>query len=170
MTYLTKILVCAGAAAVLTGCAHTVGPNFQAPAAPATPGYAMAGDRPPAGAAAGERIAGDWWTLFHSADLDATMRQAIVGNQTLEAARATLAQAQHAVDAQDPKLRIDANANVTHERINFASFGLTEFPGATGPIENPTVTLFSFGANARYDFDLFGQHRRETEALVAREQ
>jgi NodT family efflux transporter outer membrane factor (OMF) lipoprotein len=160
------LLALLGSAAMVSACA-TVGPNFERPAAPAAKGYQMAGDTAPVEAAVGDKIAADWWTLFRSPELDATVRQATAGNRTLAAAQATLDQARHAVAAQDPKLVVDANASVNHERINFAAFGFSSFPGSTAPIENPTVTLYSFGANARYDFDLFGQHKRETEALLA---
>jgi NodT family efflux transporter outer membrane factor (OMF) lipoprotein len=161
------ILAALGSTAILSACT-TVGPNFERPAAPAARGFQMAGDTRPVEAAVGEKIAADWWTLFHSRELDETVRRAVAGNRSLAAAQATLDQARHAVAAQDPKLVVDANASVNHERINFAAFGFSSFPGSTAPVENPTVTLYSFGANARYDFDLFGQRRRETEALLAR--
>jgi NodT family efflux transporter outer membrane factor (OMF) lipoprotein len=163
----TLLAALVASTAMLAACA-TVGPDFERPVSPSgASGYAMAGDRAPLEAAAGEAAAKDWWALFRSEELDRTMRQAVAGNRSLAAARATLDQARHAIAAQDPKLVVDANAAVNHERINFAAFGFSSFPGQVGALENPTVTLYSFGANARYDFDLFGQRRRETEALVA---
>jgi len=168
MTLPRSLLLAGTASAVLLGACSTVGPDFAPPRPPAASGYAMAGDTAPAAAAVGEAVAGDWWSLYRSPKLDRMVRQAIAGNASLEAARATLAQARHAIEAQDPKLRIDANASVTHERINFAAFGLTEFPGSGEAVENPEVTLYSFGLNGGYDLDLFGRHRREAEALVAK--
>ncbi|HEX8232839.1 MAG TPA: efflux transporter outer membrane subunit [Caulobacteraceae bacterium] len=152
--------------AALAAC-QTVGPDFQRPAAPPQTGYAMTGDRSPEAAAYGEQVARDWWSLYRSPDLDRVVREAVAGNRNLAVARATLAQARDAIAAQDPRLRIDANASVTEERINFAAFGFSGFPGSTEPLKNPTVTLYSFGASGRYDFDLFGQRRREKERLYA---
>lgn len=163
-----RLLACAGSAALLAAC-QTAGPNFKSPAAPGATdaGYAMAGDTLPVSAAVGEQVAADWWSLYRSPELDATVRQAIAGNRTLQSARASLTEARDAIATQDPRLRIDANASVTEQRINFASFGFSGFPGLDTPLKNPTVTLFSFGGSGRYDFDLWGRHRRETESLLA---
>ena len=164
-----RLCLGAGAAALLAACT-TVGPDFKPAAAPATPGYAMAGDAPAPQAALGDRLAADWWSLYRSPEIDAVVRQAVAGNHTLESARASLAQAQHAVLAQDSSLTLDANASVQEQRVNLAAFGFSNLPGPNGPISlsNPTFTIYSFGLNGRYDFDLFGQRRREREALLAR--
>jgi hypothetical protein len=57
----TPLLAAAAASALLASCA-AVGPNFAPPAAPATPGYAMAGDPASAIPALGQNAesAGDW--------------------------------------------------------------------------------------------------------------
>lgn len=165
-TSLARLLLSAAAAATLSACA-AVGPDFKTPAPPSTTGsYAMQGETAPSAAAPGEKLAGEWWGLFKSPDLDATVRQALAGNRTLEAARATLQQARENVRGQDGKLTGDASASVNYEHINFAAFGFSGFPGIT--LTNPTVSLYSFGANAKYDFDLFGGMRREHEGLAAR--
>jgi NodT family efflux transporter outer membrane factor (OMF) lipoprotein len=163
-------LICLTAiGAVLAGCA-AVGPNFKTPAPPPAAGYAMAGDAPSPQAAVGERLAADWWGLFRSAELDQTVRQAIAGNQTLEAARANLAQARDAVQAQEPRLKLDANASAAEDRVNLTSFGFSQFPGPNGPVtlSNPTFQIYSFGLSGSYDFDLFGGRRRERESLLAK--
>ena len=164
-----RLCLGAGAAGLLAACT-TVGPDFKPAAAPATPGYAMAGDAPAPQAALGDRLAADWWSLYRSPEIDAVVRQAVAGNHTLESARASLSQAQHAVLAQDSSLTLDANASVQEQRVNLAAFGFSNLPGPNGPISlsNPTFTIYSFGLNGRYDFDLFGQRRREREALLAR--
>jgi len=108
-------------AALLTG-SCVVGPDFKRPAPPGVDGYlppAEAPTRPPPPQAAangvngvnganpasagvtkqrvalGEEIPAAWWELFHCARLDETLRQAIAASNSLAAARATLAQAQH---------------------------------------------------------------------------
>ena len=154
--------------AVLAGCA-AVGPNFKTPTPPPAAGYAMNGDASSPQAAVGDRLAADWWGLFRSAELDQTVRQAIAGNQSLEAARADLARARDAVQAQTPLLKIDGNAQVGEDRVNLTQFGFSQFPGPDGPItlSNPTFQIYSFGLTGSYDFDLFGGRRRETESLLA---
>ena len=80
--------------AITTAGCTTVGPNFKPPAAPTTQRYT-----PPAEATApaadaesaaprqtialGEKVTGDWWTLFRSPDLDGLVKQAIAGSPTL---------------------------------------------------------------------------------------
>ena len=166
---LRPLLCLTAAGAVLAGCA-AVGPDFKTPATPAAAGYAMAGDAPAPQAAIGDKLAADWWGLFRSAELDQTVRQAIAGNQTLEAARANLAQARDAVMAQAPQIKLDANGSVGEDRVNLTSFGFSQFPGPDGPItlSNPTFQIYQFGLSGSYDFDLFGGRRRERESLLAK--
>ena len=165
----SKALVACSAAALLAGCG-TVGPNFRAPAAPAANTYSMAGDEASSEAVLGDRLAGDWWALFRSPDLDQTVRAAVSGNHTLEAARQSLAEARDAVEAQAPAATLVASASVGEERANLATFGFSRFPlpgGQTLSLSNPTFTSYSFGLSGTYDFDLFGQRRREHERLLA---
>ena len=160
----TRLLagVVAGALA-LAGC-KTVGPNFQSPAAPATPGYLMKGDAatPTAQLSPDQRPAGAWWKAFGSADLDQVMDQALAGNQTVAQANASLERLRQlafaAAGAQKPQ--VDLSANVAGERINIASLGFAGFP-------NPTLGLYSVGLNVNYDVDVFGGLRRTTEAARA---
>ena len=86
----------------LAACA--VGPDFAPPAAPPVAGYTP--ERTPAattsaavaGGAAqkfdgGRDIPGDWWTVFHSKELDGLIAEALRSNPNLQAAQATLWQA-----------------------------------------------------------------------------
>jgi NodT family efflux transporter outer membrane factor (OMF) lipoprotein len=166
----TLRLIAGASLAALLGACATVGPDFRTPGSPRPPGYAMAGDAPVPEAAVGKALEADWWTLFRSPDIDAVVRQAIAGNHSLESARASLAQARHAVQAQDSRLQLDAEASAGEQRVNLASFGFAQLPGPDGPIklENPTFQIYSFGLTGRYDFDLFGQRRRQTETLLAK--
>ena len=157
------------AAGALSGCA-AVGPNFKPPAAPAAAGYAMAGDKTPAGAilAPDQRAAGPWWRDLGSARLDEVMDEALAGNQTVAAAIANLDKAREQVASARAGLapRVDANAGAERERINLQSFGLSSFPGFSN-IQNPTINLFTIGTTASYDFDLFGGQRRQVETAQA---
>jgi outer membrane protein TolC len=103
-THSSRLAPCLGSAilSLLTGC--TVGPNFRAPSAPDTPRFT---EKPlasqtisaaiPAGAAQrlvnGRDIQGDWWTLFHSPQLNALVSRALTANPDLAAAQATLREA-----------------------------------------------------------------------------
>jgi NodT family efflux transporter outer membrane factor (OMF) lipoprotein len=145
-----------------------VGPNFRSPDAPKTAAFAMAGDKTaPADVALGATPAGPWWTAFGSAALDRTMAQALAGNPTLAVADADLAQAQAAVKAARAGLfpEIDANAGVQRERLNFASFGFSGFPGLPN---NPEFTLYSVGLTASYAVPTFGGTKRTIESAAAR--
>ena len=114
------------AASLLAGCA--VGPNFKAPEAPHTPGFAPAGQIAPATAAAdlpggqaqhfvdGMDIPGQWWTLFQCAELNALIERALKNSPTLEAAQAALRQ---------------ANENVAAERGSY-------YPSVSGQVAEPT--------------------------------
>ena len=152
------------AASALAGC-KAVGPNFQSPAAPTTPGYLMQGDAPSdfVRLSPDQRVAGAWWKSFGSADLDRVMDQALSGNQTVGAANASLVrllqEAAATRGAQQPQ--IDVNAGIEGERINIESLGFAGFP-------NPTLGLYSIGGTVSYDPDLFGGLRRNSEAAAAR--
>ncbi len=165
----TRLFALASLAALTAACT-TVGPNFKTPAPPPSGGYAMAGDRQVAEAQYGQRLAGDWWALFRSAEIDQTVRAAVAGNHSLEAARQSLLQARDAISAQASRSSLDANASVQETRVNLSSFGFSQFPlpgGQVLSLSNPTFTEYSFGLSGRYDFDLWGSRTRERERLLA---
>jgi NodT family efflux transporter outer membrane factor (OMF) lipoprotein len=155
------LLAAAGAASLLSACA-AVGPNFTAPAAPRTPGYAMAGDTASAISPLGQDAdsAGAWWTSLGSADLDRTIRQALADSPTLAVADATLEEARAAADAAHNTPTGTFNASAERTRINLAAFGIPGFP-------SPTVNQYSVGGNIGYDLDLFGGIRRANESAGA---
>src|SRR5262245_53713211 len=78
---------------LLTGC--VAGPNFSTPKTPDTPKYTT--ESLPTLALPAEGTSGAmpemWWSLFQSPKLDETVRTALAGNHGLQAAQATLAQA-----------------------------------------------------------------------------
>jgi NodT family efflux transporter outer membrane factor (OMF) lipoprotein len=159
-----RLVAAASAIALLSACT-AVGPNFQAPAAPKTPGYAMAGDAaskiPALGADA--TTSGDWWIAFGSADLDRTIKQALTDSPTMAVADATLQQARAAAFAERPTVDGSFNASVQRTRINLAAYGIPGFA-------SPTVNQYIVGGNISYDIDLFGGLRRTTEDYEARAQ
>jgi outer membrane protein TolC len=104
----TGILIATLGMTGLCGC--TVGPDFHAPAAPDTDHY-VAGEpittvgAPGAGAVSqtlvtDQDIPAQWWSLFHSAPLDALVRTALHDSPTIVAAAAALRSAQEGYVAQ----------------------------------------------------------------------
>ncbi|HYL03041.1 MAG TPA: efflux transporter outer membrane subunit [Steroidobacteraceae bacterium] len=160
------------AAAALAACA--VGPNFHAPAPPATEHYtpvpeprATVSAPGPGGTAQNlstERdIPADWWTLFHSPVLDKLVREALADSPTVQAAQATLITAAETYKAQRGGLllpAVDAQASATRERVPGAAFGEPSIPAFE-------FSLFDAAVNVTYRFDLFGASRRQLEALRA---
>ena len=97
-------MISVATASALTSCA--VGPNFHQPNPPDTSGYLHpSSDTAPVQPEAqdlqnispGAELAGEWWQLFHSAQLDEIVRTAIAASPTLVAANATLAGAREEV-------------------------------------------------------------------------
>lgn len=150
--------------ALLAGCA--VGPDFVTPPAPETKDYEVGGTPQPnvenaveaqQHFAMGQRISGNWWQMFHSAQLDGVLQQAIAGNQTLVAAQAAVAQAQENIAQASGALwpQLDLAAGAHRQRVNLTSVGVN----AQGPI----VNLFSIGPTLTYAVDPFGGNRRRVE-------
>jgi len=158
----------AAAAVALTACA--VGPNFVRPAPPAADHYAPGSDPTTTAEAAGEaqrfdrgaRLSGDWWTLFGSEELDGLMKDAAAGNQTLQAALASLRSSQDNLRAGYgifyPQLGLDAAAS--RQRVTLVRFGQTN---SAATIFN----LFSLSGTISYALDVFGGQRRTVESLQA---
>ncbi len=160
---------------LLCGC--TVGPNFARPEPPTTKRYTP-GEEDGAGgkvspgvpqqtALLGQKIVGDWWTLFRSPELDAVVKQAIAGSPTLARSAATLAQARETARATAgvlyPQVNFDASAS--RQKLTAASLG---FSPAQFPVP-ANFNLYSVGPTASYSLDLFGGNRRlveQREALV----
>ncbi len=159
------------ALAALGGCA--VGPDFVAPAAPVSADYAPSGSKLAATDSApvpdgeaqkflrGRDIPGDWWKVFHSTQLDKLVADAIAANPSLQAAQATLWQAQELLYAQAGVLlpNLDANGQATRQQFSPATFGIAGSPSI--------FNLFQTTVNISYSPDLFGGKRRQIEASEA---
>ena len=138
-----RSLLLAGTALLVVSCA--VGPDFEKPTAPPEAGYtpekpAATASTDVAGGAAqrfvdGKDIPGQWWTLFHSEPLNQLIEEALKANPTLDAAQATLRQAQETVAAQKGVFfpQVNGNLSTTREKISGAAFG--------NPNQNSIFTL-----------------------------
>ncbi|GAB3788231.1 efflux transporter outer membrane subunit [Dyella agri] len=162
------------ASVLLAACA--VGPDFKAPAPPAVSGYVP---QPAATTAAtpdvaggpaqhfesGADIPGDWWTLFHSAPLDALIDAALKQNHDLKAAQAALRVAHETMLAQRGAFLPSVSANLSASRQRQA--------GSLAPVPNSNAFMYNLYTpqlTISYTPDVFGGTRRAAESLAAQEQ
>ena len=163
------------AATLLAGC--TVGPDFQKPATPDAAGYtpkpleAMAATPGVSGGdaqhfASGADITADWWSLFHSAPLNALIAEALKNNHDLKAAQAALRQAHENRLAQHATIypTVTAGLSATREQ---------DPPGALAPVPSNNAflyDLFTPQLSISYVPDVFGLNRRGAESAQAQEE
>lgn len=153
-------------AALLCGC--TVGPDFRRPEPPDSTGYTPSSvELPGAGHAdakqnliAGTAVVAKWWEVFRSQPLDDVLALAIEGSPTLDAARASLAQAQEAIAEARGAIypQVDVGAGAARQR-SAASFG----QGSAPVVGN----VLSVGPTVSYGPDVFGGTRRLIEQQSA---
>jgi NodT family efflux transporter outer membrane factor (OMF) lipoprotein len=156
--------------------ACSVGPNFTRPEPPATDRYtsnilAIEAGSTAAGQhlALGQQIEGDWWSLFGSEAIDRLVQQALAHNRTLEASKATLAQARELALARAgtryPQIALTAGAGRQKYGAEFFGSGF----------DLPPFTYFAVGPTVSYTLDYTGGIARSVEqqaaeAEVARQQ
>src|SRR6202045_3744333 len=169
---LSRIGSVAATVLLLVSCA--VGPDFQQPAAPDVTGYTpqpLAEQTANADIAGGGTqrfvqgldIPGQWWTLFHSAPLNALVEQALKNNPSLPAAEAALHQAWENVYAAESAFFPTAVASYSPSR-NKTATGVTFTSASSG---SPFFTLHTAQVVVTYAPDVFGGTRREVESLTA---
>jgi NodT family efflux transporter outer membrane factor (OMF) lipoprotein len=155
---LVRTVLAASTLALLAGC--MVGPDFQKPDAPASTHYDVQAEK---ALVAGEqhidfdrKIDGDWWTPLGSPKLDQVMRKAVDGNLGLDAADATIAQANEAVASVHGALS---------PQVGFAAQGGRQ--RAAGAAGFGTSNFYSVGPQVSFDLDLFGGTKRRVEEQSA---
>jgi NodT family efflux transporter outer membrane factor (OMF) lipoprotein len=156
----------------LASCA--VGPNFHRPPPPAVKAY-LPEDLPartvevPGATGAAQRfvpeqeIAADWWKAFKSDELDALIREAVKANPNLNAARASLHQAQELAAAQRGAYWPQVQAGFSASRQLNATGVLSPTLSSGEPIFN----LFTPQVTVSFVPDLLGGNRRQVESLLA---
>jgi len=148
--------------AFLTGC--MVGPDYQRPGDTASAHYDVDAEQSLGHARADTApqvsfdatIDADWWTLFKSPRLNEVVKKAIDGNLTLDAANATIAQANEAIAAAGGALspQVAFTADAGRQRTGFGA-------------GRSTSNVYGVGPTVSFDFDLFGgTHRRVEEATA----
>ncbi len=108
-------------------------------------------------------IPGQWWTLFQSPELNQLIQLAMRSNPNLQAAQASLRQANENLAAQRGALypSVAANYQAERARASAAQFGLPQV--GSGYL----YTLNSASVNVSYTLDAFGGVRREIELMQA---
>ena len=150
-----------------------MGPDFHRPKAPKASGYtetalpaetAAAGrDGPAQRFVAGADIPAQWWSLFHSPDLDRLIRQALEMSPTLAAAQATLRQAEENMRAQAGALLypgVDAKLGAARQRSSGAALGLAN------AVPN-VFNLYNASVSVSYTINVSGSFMRALEGLQA---
>ncbi|TAL73040.1 MAG: efflux transporter outer membrane subunit [Rhodanobacter sp.] len=150
-------------ALLLSACA--VGPAYHQPASPkatlAVPASADGAQRFVPGA----EVSGDWWTLFHSPQLDALIAQALAHNPDLKAAQAALRVANENALAQRGAFLPSVSVSLAASRQRQA--------GTLAPVPNSNTfeyNLFTPQLSVSYAPDVFGATRRGAESLAAQTQ
>jgi NodT family efflux transporter outer membrane factor (OMF) lipoprotein len=164
---LTWRIISVATASALASCA--VGPDFHRPKAPDGSGYLHpSSDAAPVQTEAqdvqnvspGAELAGEWWQLFHSVQLDEVVRTSIAASPTLVAANATLAEAREEVTVARAAFLPGVSATAGAQRSGAA--GAVRAPGTSA-----TANLYSIGLSTSYSPDIFGGTRRAVEQQQA---
>jgi NodT family efflux transporter outer membrane factor (OMF) lipoprotein len=114
----------------------------------------------------GADIPADWWTLFHSRELNVLIEQALAHNADLKAAEAALLVAHETTLAQRGNYlpKVGAGAGVTRQKDPSATL-------APVPANNAaSYTLITPQLSVSYTPDVFGLNKRTVESLAAQEQ
>jgi len=171
--------------AALPGCA--VGPNYHAPAAPDVrltakplPTATIAAGGEAQAFTPGADIAGDWWTIYQSPALDSLITTALAHNPSLQAAQATLVQAEETLRSDYGVLvpTVTGAAGVQRDQLStaaLASFGSGSSNSGSGGASSattsssslPPYTLYNASLSVSYALDLWGGARREVEGQTA---
>jgi NodT family efflux transporter outer membrane factor (OMF) lipoprotein len=144
--------------------ACSVGPDFTVPDPPASKAYLSEKEAltPERRIALGQHIEAEWGGLFASAPLSALIHQAVSDNHDMAAARATLAQAEAAVQAYSGSLmpQVALNALAGRQKYGVALFGPSNFM-------IPPFTYYEAGPSLSWTVDLFGGGQRRVERQKA---
>lgn len=109
----------------------------------------------------GQSVPAEWWELFQSPQINELIRKGLANSPNLQAAKATLVQAQETYNAQfGASMYPSVAGQFTGKRQRFSG---AMFGASTSNIFN----VFNASVNVSYTLDFFGALRRELEALKA---
>ena len=153
----------------LAGCA--VGPDFKKPAAPQVSDYTAHRSQPQrrpevAGGDAqrflkGNDISADWWTLFHSRDIDELIQQSLTNNQTSRRRRRRFGSRGKTPwrNAAPSFLQLSAGFSATRQQQPADARARAQLQCLSYDLFTPQVTV-------SYMPDVFGLNRRTVESLA----
>jgi NodT family efflux transporter outer membrane factor (OMF) lipoprotein len=158
--------------AIVAGC--TSGPDYVQPDKPKEQGFTPEPLSPQTASAPGVHggetqtfepgrdIPGDWWTLFGSQELTALVRESLGANPDIDAAQATLRQANETLYAQQGSLfpTLTGNGSGTQQQTVGAAAG-------QAAIGQTQYGVISASLAVAYSPDIFGGVRRQVEAQAA---
>ena len=156
------------AAASLTLCGCTLGPNFVPPDAYTVQSFTGAGDvAMPADQqlAIGKPADTQWWKQFQSPALDTLIAQAAAGNRDVAAAKARLAQAQEQIIAAKAALLPQVSLGAAIGEQDY-SLGLQNLQTPLTTVL-PPFTYYAVQPTASFPLDIFGGNRRAVERAKA---
>jgi multidrug efflux system outer membrane protein len=149
-------------ALVLSGC--VVGPNYKRPTA-AVPDT-WKGQGPWQMATPKDEIPkGDWWQIYHDAELDRLEKELVQANQSLAAAQDRLSQARSAARIATSAYFPTVNADPSGQRERLS--GNRPPSGSTVALTPVSQNVFTIPFSVNYEVDLFGRVRRNLEASNA---
>lgn len=168
------LIAIAGVLLFSAGC--VVGPNFQKPATAPGPNYTPAAPtatsstpRSPAGETQsfveGRDLPGDWWTLFHSKQLNDLIERALKASPDIKSAQAALLVARENTLAQRGYYYPNVSAGFSTSRARTSS-EVSPFT-ASGQL---TYSLYTPQVSVSYVPDVFGLNRRTIESLKAQQE
>ncbi len=173
----THALPIAVASACLSMAGCMVGPDFKKPAAPDVGSYSpkpAATTQSTPNVAGGEAqrfgdnhdVVGDWWTLFHSRQLDELIEQALANNHDLKSAQAALTVAHENTLAQRGSFYPQVSAGFSASRHQDPPGALAAVPATNAFLYN----LYTPQVSVSYVPDVFGLNRRTVESLQAQQE
>jgi NodT family efflux transporter outer membrane factor (OMF) lipoprotein len=109
---------------------------------------------------------GDWWTIFHDAELDALQNKVLVANQNLRAAEARYRQARALTQSARAALFPTVSANVSATRGQSAQSAASANRSNTATT-NAIATQRALSFEANWEADVWGRIGRSVEAASA---
>jgi len=158
----TKAVISALSMLLAAGC--TVGPDYQPPISDAPAHWS---GKLSDGIAGQNDQVGEWWRLFHDAELDSLIARAVKANFDLRIAesRVRQARAQQGFAEADFWPTLNASGSYARQKQSENQPILGSLPKSSNiPFEND---VYKAGFDASWEIDIFGGKRRALEAATA---
>lgn len=148
---------------ILLAACHPVGPNYHTPPAPQPAAWQTEGPWRP-GDPKDQIPKGQWWQIFHDAELDRLETQVVASNQDLVSANARLQQARALASVAISNFYPQGGVSPSFQRFRLSA----NRPSLGGVVDGPiTQNAWNLPFVLSYEPDLFGRTRRSVEAANA---